>query len=176
MKNLTLLFSALLLVLISCNSNGSKQTLSSSSENIPDSIIIEKSEMKEAVKSGHSEENEPLVLDNAVYHTVTQDNDTIIYEVPVVPAALENAVAYFRTNNKYKNWNKDDKKLVILKCIAEKDGSISSVRVLRDGSGNSNLDNEAIRLIKQAKLTPARDAKDVAVRSLWTTVVRFPPE
>lgn len=175
MRNLILLLSVLFLLLFSCNSNSSKQVLSSSEET-SDSLIKENNRMNDAEESDHSEKSKTLVSDKAISQKITQDNDTIIYEAPMVSAALENAIDYFRTNNKYKNWNKNDEKLVILKCIAEKNGSISNVRILRDGSGNSDLDNEAIRLIKQAKLTPARDAKDVAVRSLWTIAVHFPPE
>lgn len=175
MKNSILLFSALTLALISCNSSSSKQTLSPS-DDIPDSIIVENNKMEDFVESDHSEKSTTFISDKAAPQRTTESNDTIIYEVPVVPAALENAVDYFRANNKYKNWNKGDKKLVILKCIAEKDGSISSVRVLRDGSGNSDLDNEAIRLIKQARLSPAKNEKNEVIRSFWTIVVHFPAE
>lgn len=175
MKNSILLFSALTLALISCNSSSSKQTLSPS-DDIPDSIIVENNKMKDFVESDHSEKSTTFISYKATPQRTTEDNDTTIYEMPVTTAVLENAVDYFRTNNKYKNWNKDDKKLIILKCIAEKDGLVSNIKVLRGGSGNTDLDYEAIRLIKQAKLSPARNEKNEVVRSFWAIAVHFPPE
>lgn len=175
MKNLILLFSVLQLIFISCNSNNSKQVLSSS-EDTPDSLIVENNRINDSVESGHPEKSTTLVSDKTGTQTIMQDNDTTIYEIPATTAVLENAIEYFRANNKYKNWRQNDKRFVILKCITEKDASISNIGVLRGGSGNSDLDNEAIRLIKQAKLIPAKNEKNEVIRSFWMTVIHFPPE
>jgi len=161
MKKLTSLFFFLPLFLISCNGNNSKQTLSS--EITSDSL---KTENKEAGDSA--------ILENS--QKTESDCDTTVYDMPATTARLEEPIKYFRTNNKFKNWDKRDKKRIPVKCIAEKDGSTSNIRILQGGSGNLKLDKEAVRLIKLAKLTPARNEKNEIIRSYFTINIHFPAQ
>ncbi|PXV58872.1 hypothetical protein CLV62_14219 [Dysgonomonas alginatilytica] len=174
MKILVTLCFVLSLFLISCNSNSSKQTLSS--ENISDDVTKENNETNDFVELNHPKKNAATVYEKKAPQSTTLDNDTTVYEMPATTAALESAVDYFRANNRYKDWDKKNKKTVLIKGITEKNGSISNVKIFRDGSGIHELDSEAIRLIKQAKLTPARNEKNEIVRSFWMIAIHFPAE
>ena len=172
MKNSIILFFILSLFFISCNSNNSKQILPP--ENISDNVITENYKTNDSIDSNHSPQNVMIVLEKEESHTpITTDSDTMIYEMPAVTAALENALDYFRANNRYKDWDKEDKTRVVIRCIAEKDGSISNLRIV-ESSGNTDLDNEAIRLIKQAKLNPAKNENNEIIRSDFVIGINFP--
>lgn len=66
-----------------------------------------------------------------------------IYSTPYI----EDPKAYFRENNKYKDWNKKDKRKVLVSFVSEKDGSTSHVQI-KKSSDIEKLDNEALRLVK----------------------------
>jgi TonB family protein len=104
------------------------------------------------------------------------DEDTTVYDGPMLEstAELPDAAAYFIKNNKYKDWDKNDKKRVVIKGIVEKDGTITNVSIA-SSSKVDKLDQEALRLIKSAKYIPGR-AKGKIVRSKYTNFVFFPPE
>lgn len=107
--------------------------------------------------------------------TVSQE-DTIVHKMPYYTAELEDAINYFRINNKYKDWQVKDSKTIIIQCVVEKDSTSSGIKILRNGSGNKDLDNEAIRLIKEADILPARDDKGKPIRSIFSIAVHFPPK
>lgn len=122
-------------------------------------------------------ESLPVVDENVENQPFRTEEDTTIYASASdveTTAILENAQAYFRMNNKYKDWDQKDKKTVIVQCVVEKDSTASNIQVR--GCGNKELDNEAIRLIKEAKITPAEKGNRMLVRSLWTILVHFPAE
>lgn len=125
-------------------------------------------------KKGVVEENVP----DSVYHKteVTLPEDTIIHEIPYYTAELENWKEYFRENNQYKDWSKNDRKTTLIQCIVEKDSITKNVKVLGKGSGNRKLDDEAIRLISEAKVPPAMDGNKKPVRSVFSILVFFPPQ
>lgn len=174
MKNLIYPFLVYSLLLFnSCNHGSPKQTLFISNDNASDSITIDNNKMDGFIENSSSKS---IVAEKNTSIATALDNDTTIYEAPATTAILENAIDYFRANNKYKNWDKENKKTLLVKCIAEKDGSTSNVRLLRGGSGIIDLDNEAIRLIEQSKLTPARNEDNEIVRSSWVIAIHFPTE
>lgn len=82
---------------------------------------------------------------------------------------------YFRTNNRYKDWDVNDQKEIMMVFIVEKDGSTSSVEVGKS-SGVEKLDQEAIRLIQNLTFDPAINLKGKPVRSKYTMPVYFPPQ
>ncbi|MDR1980884.1 MAG: hypothetical protein LBQ39_04580, partial [Tannerellaceae bacterium] len=52
-------------------------------------------------------------------------DDTTVYDVPDKPAQLLDAVAYFKKNNRYNDWDKNDRKRVTLQGVVEKDSTIT---------------------------------------------------
>jgi TonB family protein len=109
---------------------------------------------------------------NHGYAEYTSDDDTTVYNEPDQTAMLPDAVNYFRQNNKFKDWNANDRKNVVLQGIVEKDGTITNVKILRS-SKVKELDDEALRLIKSAKYAPG-EMERKAVRSKFTIGVPFP--
>lgn len=102
--------------------------------------------------------------------------DTTIYDgLNVNTAELQDAIEYFRQNNRFKDWDKNDKRVVILRGIVEKDGTISNVGIGKS-SNVKKLDDEALRLIKSAKYTPASTGDGQIVRSKFAIVVPFPAQ
>ena len=100
-------------------------------------------------------------------------SDTTIYDATTPTAELIDAITYFRQNNKFKDWDKNNSKVVILQGVVEKNGTISGVRILRP-SNVKELDDEALRLIKSAKYTPGKNPEGEDVRSKFTIPVYFP--
>lgn len=105
----------------------------------------------------------------------TADNDTTIFESGVATARLEDAINYFRQNNKYKDWAKDDERSVFVRGVVEKNGKLSHI-VKIGGDENEELRAEAVRLLKEAYITPAKNDRGQNVRSYWVNVVHFPPK
>lgn len=101
--------------------------------------------------------------------------DTTIYDMPYNTAHLEDAINYFRKNNRYKDWDKNDKKKIIVRAIIEKDSTASHIQVMSRDSANQELKEEAIRLIREAKILPALNEEGEAVRSKWMNIIEFPP-
>ena len=106
-------------------------------------------------------------------HYAIAASDTTIYGIPSTTAELIDAITYFRQNNKFKDWDKSNSKVVILQGVVEKEGTISGARILRPANVKE-LDDEALRLIKSAKYTPGKNAKGEDVRSKFTIPVYFP--
>ena len=103
-----------------------------------------------------------------------QDNDTAIYKYPIYTASLIDVIKYLRDNNKYSDWNKGNKKQVLISAVIEKDGKAVNVEV-KKSSGIEKLDKEAVRLIQNAKYKPASNDRENPVRSNWVIFIDFPP-
>lgn len=84
---------------------------------------------------------------------------------------------YFRKNNRYKDWDSEDPKEVWVEWVVEKDGTASHVFV-KESCGNEKLDEEAVRLIKEARYTVGKlrkNGKEVRVGNMMGPVF-FPPK
>ena len=115
----------------------------------------------------------------AVKHEVKEEakveeevDDTELYSTPQFP----NYQAYFRENNKYKDWPKDDQKMVLVGAVIEVDGTPTDVQV-KKSSEVDELDQEAVRLIKNITFVPGKnkDGKPLRVPNFIITVF-FPPK
>ena len=117
---------------------------------------------KEAVK--HEKKEEAKVEEEV--------DDTELYSTPQFP----NYQAYFRENNKYKDWPKDDQKMVLVGAVIEVDGTPTDVQV-KKSSEVDELDQEAVRLIKNITFVPGKnkDGKPLRVPNFIITVF-FPPK
>lgn len=102
--------------------------------------------------------------------------DTTVYDMPYNTAILEDAAEYFRKNNRFKDWDKNDQKRILVRAVIEKDSTASNVQVLSRDVENAELKEEAARLIREAKISPALNEKGEKVRSKWTNIVFFPPK
>lgn len=120
---------------------------------------------------------------------VSAEADTVWF-FPFNTAALLDGANYMRANNKYKDWDPQKGKRVLVKAIAEKDGTTTDVHVVRgwdlepktgslknkkEGTcGVKELDQEAVRLIQTAKLLPGKTEKGEIVRSSFLFMIDFP--
>lgn len=97
-----------------------------------------------------------------------------IFSNPPTTASLKDWKNYFRTHNQYKDWNPKDKKQVLVSAITTKEGKPTEVQIV-SSCKIDKLDKEALRLIQNAELDPARDEQNNPVRSKWFIMVMFPP-
>lgn len=98
-------------------------------------------------------------------------------EMPYYTAYLENWESYFRTNNKYKDWDSKDAKMTMITATIDKYGKPHDVKVLRS-CNVKKLDEEAIRLIREATtISPAKteQGEDIEMKK-WVIPVYFPPK
>lgn len=114
-----------------------------------------------------------------------------VWSMPHNTAYLKEWKTYFRTNNKYKDWDPDNGKVIAVTAIIEKDGSATDVKFAwaadldtrkrtfankrNDSSGIQELEEEALRLIRDAKIDPGKDKEGNPVRCKWIITVEFPP-
>ena len=91
--------------------------------------------------------------------TITEEDDpNLIYtgfgvfsHIPLLKGGLD----YFRKNNRYNDWDSKNPKETLIEYVVEKNGKASHVSI-KESSGNAELDQEAIRLIKEAEYTVAK--------------------
>ena len=91
--------------------------------------------------------------------TITEEDDpNRIYtgfgdfsHIPLLKGGLD----YFRKNNRYNDWDSKNPKETLIEYVVEKNGKASHVSI-KESSGNAELDQEAIRLIKEAEYTVAK--------------------
>lgn len=103
---------------------------------------------------------------------VEEPTDTVVFYTPYV----EDWQEYYRTNNRFKDWDPAKKATVLVGAVIEKDGTPRNIRVIRS-SGYDELDKEALRLIKEASIKPALNEAKQAVRcSNFGAPVSFPPQ
>ena len=112
------------------------------------------------------------------------EGDTTIYgwkelmegKIKETPILGVNPKEYFRENNKFKDWDATNPKQVFLEYVVEKDGTASNIKI-KESSGNSELDNEAVRLIKEAAHLPGTNHKGEPIRCGNSMIyVYFPPK
>lgn len=152
MKTKTILIVlANILILISCN----KKT---------------KQPKEEALWNNVASQSQPKEEKDIEY---SLSDDTTIYQNPFYAPELKDTENYFRNNNKYKNWDRNNKKNIRLYGIVEKDGTF----VIEDIKGDTikSLVEEAIRLTKEANIIPAKNEKNEIVRSYFFIGIDFPP-
>ncbi|MDR0974037.1 MAG: energy transducer TonB [Prevotellaceae bacterium] len=104
----------------------------------------------------------------------TEESETDI--AFITPWLNKEAIEYFRTNNRYKDWDSADKKTAYMRCVVEQDGTVSKAELLK-GTGNEDLDKEAVRLMQGIpKVTPGRDKNNQPIRvQNMIFYVHFPP-
>ncbi|WP_293738728.1 energy transducer TonB [uncultured Parabacteroides sp.] len=126
-------------------------------------------------KEPASEKTESSKQDNkaSIKETPKQEKP----EMPYYTAYLENWESYFRTNNKYKDWDSKDAKMTMITATIDKYGKPHDVKVLRS-CNVKKLDEEAIRLIREATtISPAKteQGEDIEMKK-WVIPVYFPPK
>ena len=91
--------------------------------------------------------------------TITEEDDPnriytgfgVFSHIPLLKGGLD----YFRKNNRYNDWDSKNPKETLIEYVVEKNGKASHVSI-KESSGNAELDQEAIRLIKEAEYTVAK--------------------
>lgn len=91
--------------------------------------------------------------------TITEEDDPnriytgfgVFSHIPLLKGGLD----YFRKNNRYNDWDSKKPKETLIEYVVEKNGKASHVSI-KESSGNAELDQEAIRLIKEAEYTVAK--------------------
>lgn len=91
--------------------------------------------------------------------TITEEDDPnriytgfgVFSHIPLLKGGLD----YFRKNNRYNDWDSKNPKETLIEYVVEKNGKASHVSI-KENSGNAELDQEAIRLIKEAEYTVAK--------------------
>ena len=142
------------------------------------------SEAKLPVPVEQNEKNESEIVDTATNERQAEeaksDTNDRIYAgwddmklIKNSPQFIGGFADYFRNNTKYKDWDTADKKEVKLRFVAEKDGTTSNVEII-ESSGNSDLDNEAIRLIQEASLTVGINLNNEPIRLEMFISVHYP--
>ena len=81
--------------------------------------------------------------------------DDSVSQIPYYTATLTTWETYFRTHNKFKDWDPKDPKMVMIGADIDKYGKPHHIKVVRS-SKNKELDKEAIRLIQQKLKTGNR--------------------
>lgn len=139
--------------------------------------------------TGGQATGEPEKPTEADKQTVEADS---VWTVPFNTAVLPDALNYFRTNNRYKDWAPAKGKRIMIGAVAEKDGTATDVKVLHawdynpqtgemqnksDGTcGIKELDEEAVRLIREAEYLPGKTKDGALIRSKFVIMVDFPPK
>lgn len=91
--------------------------------------------------------------------TITEEDDPnriytgfgVFSHIPLLKGGLD----YFRKNNRYNDWDSKNPKETLIEYVVEKNGKASHVSI-KESSGNAELDQEAICLIKEAEYTVAK--------------------
>lgn len=100
-----------------------------------------------------------------------EDPDLVCYT-----ATLETWKSYFPAHNKYKDWDPKDPKQTLVGAVIDKQGKPHDLRIIRS-SGIKELDEEAVRLIREAPITPAKNENGEEVEQTnWACMVYFPPK
>ena len=141
-----------------------------------DNISVVKVEEEPQISNEKSNDNDnveisdvPEANDDKIYNIGDMDN---IYRNP----QLENALEYFMANNKFKDWDPNNNKAVYLKFVVEKNGETSDIKIVKS-CGIEELDNEAVRLIKEARHVPGTNIKGERIRcGNMANIIDFPPK
>ena len=110
--------------------------------------------------------------------TITEEDDPnriytgfgVFSHIPLLKGGLD----YFRKNNRYNDWDSKNPKETLIEYVVEKNGKASHVSI-KESSGNAELDQEAIRLIKEAEYTVAKLKNGKEARAVGMMInVTFP--
>jgi hypothetical protein len=104
---------------------------------------------------------------------VYRGNENDMKQIKSTPH-LPDANEYFRKNNRYADWDINDKRDVVIRGICEKDGTLSAIEV-RKRSGVKELDDEAVRLMEDVILDPGISIKGKPLRCEFSIGLFFPP-
>lgn len=119
-----------------------------------------------------------------------QNEDTTIYKFTATTAHQEDAINYFRQNNRLKDWDPAKAKEILVRAVIEKDGSPTRIQVgmyremdpvtkemkRLENWKEDDFTREAIRLIEGADITPASNEQGTVVRAEWVNMIYFPPK
>lgn len=120
----------------------------------------EQSQMNKTVDTIKKEKEEvSLKRTGKKEETITEEDDPnriytgfgVFSHIPLLKGGLD----YFRKNNRYNDWDSKNPKETLIEYVVEKNGKASHVSI-KESSGNAELDQEAIRLIKEAEYTVAK--------------------
>ena len=109
--------------------------------------------------------------------TVTSDStEQENQDLPYYTATLATWKSYFPAHNKYKDWDSKNAKQVLIGANIDKYGKPHDVKIIKS-SGIKELDEEAIRLIQEAPIVPAKNKDGENVEQTnWGIPVYFPPK
>lgn len=125
---------------------------------------LEKQKSVVAVQQQKEDQSEPVAVEESV--------DTLVFNTPYI----NNWKEYYRTNNRFKDWHPDKKVMAMVGAVIEKDGTPRELIIVKS-SGYDELDREAIRLVKEADIDPAKNKAKQPVRcSNFRAPVYFPPQ
>ncbi len=108
-----------------------------------------------------------------------EGREEIVMQAPVqpeFPGGIEGMTDYIVKNAVYPKAAKDRniQETVYVEFVVEKDGSVSTSRVLSDRGGNPELQKEAKRIVdSMPKWKPAEDGEGNIVRTLMTIPIMF---
>lgn len=101
-----------------------------------------------------------------------EQTDTVVFNTPYIKDWKE----YYRTNNRFKDWDPNNEATTLVGAVIEKDGTPWNLKILRS-SGHDELDQEAIRLVREADIDPATNKAKQPVRCYnFAAPVSFPPK
>lgn len=133
--------------------------------NLPATPAPKKKDKKENVPETEKVDDDKTYGKEDIGHGVIKNTPT-----------LDNALEYFMTNNRYKDWDPNDKKEVWVKYIVEKDGTASDVSIMKS-CDVEKLDNEALRLIREAHFLHGTNHQNEPIRcGDMAIIVYFPPK
>ena len=142
-----------------------------------DNISVVKVEEEPQISNEKSNDNDNIEISDI---SDSNDDDKIygISEMNLIKNTpyLDNALEYFIANNKYKDWDPNNKKEVWLGFVVEKNGKASDIKVVKS-CGIEELDKEAVRLIKEARHVPGTNNNGEPIRvGDMANVINFPPK
>ncbi len=166
------------------------------SENLPDAGIRKLTEFKNSISTDDNnylltgklkQETKKLtaftdteaipIQIKSTKETVTSDStEQENQDLPYYTATLATWKSYFPAHNKYKDWDSKNAKQVLIGANIDKYGKPHDVKIIKS-SGIKELDEEAIRLIQEAPIVPAKNKDGENVEQTnWGIPVYFPPK
>ncbi|WP_029905076.1 energy transducer TonB [Prevotella sp. 10(H)] len=81
-----------------------------------------------------------------------QEDTTIVTDIALVQSTpyLDKALQYLKKHNKYRDWDANNKKQVMVGFVGEKDGTTSYANI-KKSCGVKELDEEALRIVRELK-------------------------
>lgn len=100
---------------------------------------------------------------------------TIVEKMAVFPGGNEKMIRYIQTHQQYPPKAKLEGRggVSYITFIVEKDGSLSDIKVLKGASGGTDLDEEALRIVKSMPKWKPGKQNGKKVRVAYNLPVRF---